>query len=160
MRVPSPALGRTKIIIWLIKEIDNRNIPGNAASRPHLLSCPHPGWPPPELDQVDKNLLRSPSLELRLEVFRRIVRYNPVGYKLFCTQNPLPGGPAPGLYLAAGATYRDLGGGGETPETLCPSPDGSSGRNPEVNFHGERRLNQTHASTTDPEARLFRKGKD
>jgi hypothetical protein len=28
-----------------------------------------------------------------------------------------------------------------------------------VDFHGERRLNQTHASTTDPEARLFHKGK-
>jgi hypothetical protein len=28
-----------------------------------------------------------------------------------------------------------------------------------VNFHGEKRLNQTHASTTDPEARLFKKGK-
>jgi hypothetical protein len=27
-----------------------------------------------------------------------------------------------------------------------------------VNFHGERRSNATHASTTDPEARLFRKG--
>ena len=40
-----------------------------------------------------------------------------------------------------------------------PPPDGGSGRNPEVDFHGERRLNQTHASTTDPEARLFRKGK-
>jgi transposase len=31
--------------------------------------------------------------------------------------------------------------------------------NPTVNFHGERRSNQTHASTTDPEARLYRKGK-
>jgi transposase len=40
-----------------------------------------------------------------------------------------------------------------------PPPAGGSGRNPEVDFHGERRLNQTHASTTDPEARLFRKGK-
>jgi hypothetical protein len=30
--------------------------------------------------------------------------------------------------------------------------------NPTVNFHGERRRNATHASTTDPEARLFRKG--
>jgi hypothetical protein len=29
-----------------------------------------------------------------------------------------------------------------------------------VDFHGERRLNQTHASTKDPEARLFRKGKE
>ncbi len=31
--------------------------------------------------------------------------------------------------------------------------------NPTVNFHGERRSNATHASTTDPEARLARKGK-
>jgi transposase len=30
--------------------------------------------------------------------------------------------------------------------------------NPTVNFHGERRSNVTHASTTDPEAQLFRKG--
>src|SRR5659263_63154 len=40
-----------------------------------------------------------------------------------------------------------------------PPPLPTGGRNPEVDFHGERRLNQTHASTTDPEARLFRKGK-
>jgi len=30
--------------------------------------------------------------------------------------------------------------------------------NPTVNFHGERRSNATHESTTDPEARLARKG--
>lgn len=30
--------------------------------------------------------------------------------------------------------------------------------NPTVNFHGQRRRNETHASTTDPEARLMRKG--
>lgn len=30
--------------------------------------------------------------------------------------------------------------------------------NPTVNFHGERRSNATHQSTTDPEARLMRKG--
>lgn len=38
-----------------------------------------------------------------------------------------------------------------------PPSDGS--RNPEVNFHGEKRKNDTHASTTDPDARLYRKGK-
>ena len=32
------------------------------------------------------------------------------------------------------------------------------GRNGERNFHGERRTNDTHASTTDPDARLVRKG--
>jgi hypothetical protein len=32
------------------------------------------------------------------------------------------------------------------------------GRNPEVDYHGERRSKETHQSTTDPEARLARKG--
>jgi transposase len=32
-----------------------------------------------------------------------------------------------------------------------------AGRNAEVSFHGERRSNETHQSTTDPEARLARK---
>jgi transposase len=31
-------------------------------------------------------------------------------------------------------------------------------RNAERNFHGEKRRNDTHFSTTDPDARLFRKG--
>jgi hypothetical protein len=30
--------------------------------------------------------------------------------------------------------------------------------NPTVNFHGEKRSNETHASTTDPESRLYKKG--
>jgi hypothetical protein len=32
------------------------------------------------------------------------------------------------------------------------------GRNGERNFHNEKRRNDTHASTTDPEAKLYRKG--
>jgi transposase len=39
-----------------------------------------------------------------------------------------------------------------------PPTDDDPG-NPTVDFHGERRSNATHASTTDPEARLCRKGK-
>src|SRR5215813_837647 len=38
-----------------------------------------------------------------------------------------------------------------------PAPPDDPG-NPTVNFHGERRRNATHQSTTDPDARLFRKG--
>ena len=38
-----------------------------------------------------------------------------------------------------------------------PSSEPSSGRNVEVGWHGEKRTNDTHASTTDPEARLYRK---
>ena len=37
------------------------------------------------------------------------------------------------------------------------SPDDPG--NPTVNFHKEKRSNKTHQRTTDPEARLFQKGK-
>ena len=37
--------------------------------------------------------------------------------------------------------------------------DGGGGRDREVDFRGERRRNETHRSTTDPEARLARKDK-
>jgi transposase len=37
-------------------------------------------------------------------------------------------------------------------------PPASGGRNEEANFRGEKRSNQTHASTTDPDAMLYRKG--
>jgi transposase len=39
-----------------------------------------------------------------------------------------------------------------------PSEPPDDPGNPTVNFHGERRRNDTHASTTDPDARLHRKG--
>ena len=42
---------------------------------------------------------------------------------------------------------------GKTP----PPEDGGS--NPTVNFHGDERRNDTHRSTTDPEARLFKKSR-
>lgn len=45
--------------------------------------------------------------------------------------------------------FRPKDGSGKPPE------DG--GRNPTVSFKGEKRSNDTHASTTDPEARLYRK---
>ncbi|MGE4529413.1 MAG: IS5 family transposase [Rhodospirillaceae bacterium] len=53
-------------------------------------------------------------------------------------------------------SFRPKDGGGDG------GTDGSgsgSGRNAERDFRGEKRSNQTHASTTDPDARLFRKGK-
>jgi hypothetical protein len=39
----------------------------------------------------------------------------------------------------------------------APPPDDPG--NPSVDFHGEKRSNETHASTTDPDALLARKGK-
>jgi transposase len=38
-----------------------------------------------------------------------------------------------------------------------PPSDPPAGRNAEVQWHGEKRTNDTHASTTDPDARLYRK---
>jgi transposase len=47
-------------------------------------------------------------------------------------------------------SFRPKDGSGEPP---------APGRNGERDFHGEKRSNATHASTSDPEARLFRKGR-
>lgn len=33
------------------------------------------------------------------------------------------------------------------------------GRNAEASFHGQKRSNDTHASTSDPDAKPYRKGK-
>src|SRR6478672_8968408 len=43
---------------------------------------------------------------------------------------------------------------GEPPKTTDDDPG-----NPSVDFHGEKRANATHQSTTDPESRLMKKGK-
>jgi transposase len=56
-----------------------------------------------------------------------------------------------GTLIAAWASmksFRPKDGSGEPP---------SPGRNGERDFHGEKRSNETHASTTDPDARLYRK---
>jgi transposase len=48
----------------------------------------------------------------------------------------------------------------EAPEAPPPSDDdgpGYSGRNPSLNFRGQKRSNTTHQSVTDPDARLTRK---
>jgi hypothetical protein len=44
------------------------------------------------------------------------------------------------------------------PKSDADGPPDDAGRNGSRDFQGERRRNQTHASTTDPAAKLFRKG--
>ena len=56
-----------------------------------------------------------------------------------------------GTLLEAWASHKSF-----QPKDGPPGPP-PPGRNPEVSFHGQRRTNQTHASTTDPEARMARK---
>ena len=44
------------------------------------------------------------------------------------------------------------------PKDGSDEPPAGGGRNAEAGFRGEKRSNATHASTTDPDARLYRKG--
>jgi hypothetical protein len=44
-------------------------------------------------------------------------------------------------------------------DAVPPSPPPDDPGNPSLDFRGERRTNATHASTTDPEARLYKKAK-
>jgi transposase len=43
------------------------------------------------------------------------------------------------------------------PKDGSDEPPSDGGRNAEANFHGQKRSNEMHASTTDPEAKLYRK---
>lgn len=66
-----------------------------------------------------------------------------------------------GTLLEAWASLKSFRPKDEPPSSPPGGPSSSSdrGRNPEVDFHGEKRSNETHASTTDPEALLARKSK-
>jgi len=60
-----------------------------------------------------------------------------------------------GTLIEAWASLKSFRPKGEDPKDRPPPDDPG---NPTVNFHGEKRSNETHESTTDPEARLARKG--
>lgn len=58
-----------------------------------------------------------------------------------------------GTLLQAWASLKSV-----RPRDEEPPAGGGGGRNPDVDFRGQARRNDTHVSTTDPEARLARKG--
>ena len=64
-----------------------------------------------------------------------------------------------GTLLEAWASLKSFRPRDEDPPSGAGLGDGGGGRDREVDFRGERRRNETHRSTTDPEARLARKGK-
>jgi transposase len=57
--------------------------------------------------------------------------------------------------LAAAKSFRPTGASGDEPK----DPNGFRPRNAEVDFRAQKRTNATHASRTDPGARLYRKGR-
>jgi transposase len=58
-----------------------------------------------------------------------------------------------GTLVEAWASMKSL-----KPKNGGREPPAGGGRNEEVNFRGEKRSNQTHTSTSDPDAMLYRKG--
>lgn len=57
-----------------------------------------------------------------------------------------------GTLIQAWASHKSF-----RPKDEPPEGGGDAGRNPSVDFRGHPRSNETHCSTTDPEARLYRK---
>jgi transposase len=58
-----------------------------------------------------------------------------------------------GTLIRSWASHKSL-----VPKDGPPPPKDDDPGNPSVNWHGQKRSNATHVSTTDPEARLARKG--
>ena len=86
--------------------------------------------------------------------------------RMFCEQPLVPVVPGyepgraehftlDGTLIEAWASLKSFRPKGEQRSDRTPPDDPG---NPSVNFHGERRQNATHQSTTDPEARLAKKG--
>jgi transposase len=60
-----------------------------------------------------------------------------------------------GTLIEAWASHKSF-----RPKDEQDPPDAGAGRNAEVDFKGKKRCNDTHASTTDPDARLYRKSQN
>ncbi len=64
--------------------------------------------------------------------------------------------------FASAKSFQPKAGPRDEPPASPPPPTGDANgfkpRNAEVDFHGQKRTNETHSSRTDPEARLYRKG--
>jgi transposase len=88
------------------------------------------------------------------EVFQAQIRSQAEAHRLLSREHF----SVDGTLIEAAASLKSFRPRREGEETQGKGPCGGS-RNPGVDFHGEKRTNATHVSTTDPEARLARKGK-
>jgi len=61
-----------------------------------------------------------------------------------------------GTFIEAWASQKSF----QPKDDQKPPSDGDGGSNPTVDFKGTKRSNDTHESTTDPDARLYRKSKN
>jgi hypothetical protein len=88
---------------------------------------------------------------IRTLIDSMLVALSPRFDALYATHGRPSIAPVDGTLLDAWASHKSF-----RPKDEPPPPDGL-GRNPSRDFRGEQRSNATHASTTDPDARLARK---
>src|SRR5580692_1760441 len=109
------------------------------------LTIDEPVW---DHSTFTKNRERLIEAKVARKLLRRVVR-NAKAARLLCNEHFSVDGTLIESWAAVKSMRRRDG------KDEPPGP----GRNPMVNFHGERRTNETHVSPTDPEALLSRKGK-
>lgn len=98
-----------------------------------------------------KNRQRLIDHEVAAEFFYRVVA-KAQGMRLMSSEHF----SVDGTLIEAWASLKSFRPKDEKPEDREPPDDPG---NPTVNFHGQKRSNKTHESTTDPEAKLAKKGK-
>jgi transposase len=100
-------------------------------------------WDPSTFSQNQERLLQS---EVAKKFFDRVLA-QPRSANLLSDEHFM----VDGTLIEAWASLKSF-----RPRDEDPKPSG--GRNDAVDFKGQKRKNDTHASTTDPQARLYRKG--
>jgi transposase len=113
------------------------------------LPLDEPVWHPTTFTKNRDRLLTSAVAE----AFFRAIRGQAAAHKLLSREHF----SVDGTLIEAAASLKSLRPIEQGDDEEPPAPRGG-GRNPEVDWRGERRGNGTHRSTTDPEARLARKG--
>ena len=113
------------------------------------LPMDEPVWHPTTFTKNRDRLLTSAVAE----AFFRAIRGQAEAHKLLSREHF----SVDGTLIEAAASMKSLRPIEQGDDEAPPAPRGG-GRNPEVDWRGQRRGNQTHRSRTDPEARLARKG--
>jgi transposase len=111
------------------------------------LPMDEPVWHPTSFTKNRERLLTAEVAE----AFFRAIRSQAEAGKLLSREHF----SVDGTLIEAAASLKSLRPLGDDDDEVPPRP---GGRNPEVDWRGERRANATHRSSTDPEARLARKG--
>src|SRR5262245_56312089 len=113
------------------------------------MSLIEPSFDPPSFT---KNRARLLEHQVAQQFFDEVVAYAR-GQRLLSSEHFW----VDGTLIEANASLKSFKKKDQDNDPPVPPPDDPG--NPSVDFHGERRSNATHQSTTDPEARLKKKGK-